>query len=139
MEYKFSDIKFRNLTKEEQKSFKEDGFIGEEGGDGYLQRTVATISKEYALPYDGKEYPELFEVDFEQVIVGGLYGNKHGAKVVEKLSSSDADVFFVISPTICSMGCVSTRKVYDDFEEATDYYQKLLKFAETLKTYKSKF
>lgn len=138
MEYKFKDIKFRDLTEEEQLSFKEDGFIGDEGGDGYLQRTVATFSKEYALPYKGNEYSELFEIDFEQVTVGGLYGSTHGAKAVEGLADSNTDVFFIVSPTICSADYVSTRKVYDDFEDAIDYYQKLLKFAETLKVYKSK-
>lgn len=138
MEYKFKDIKFRELTEEEQKSFKEDGFIGDEGGDGYLQRTVAYFSKDYALPYKGKEYLELFEVELEQVVVGGLYGSTHGAKVVEGLADSNTDVFFIVNPTICSTGFVSTRKVYDDFEDAIDYYQKLLKFAETLKVYKSK-
>ena len=137
MEYKFNDIKFRDLTKEEQKSFKEEGFIGDEGGDGYLQRTVATFSKEYALPNGKNEYPELFEVELEQVMVGGLYGGNFSAKAVEQLPGSDKLVFFVVKPVICSMGCVDTRKVYDDFEEAIDCYQKYLKFAETLKTYKA--
>lgn len=140
MKYNYKDIQFRELTEEEKSSYKEDGFIGDGCGDGYPQSLVTTYSKVYSLPYKNTDYCETFSIDFEQIVIGGLYDSGCGNPkvVVDVNGETSADVFYIIKPTICSMGCTSNYKVFDDFGEAVDYYEKLCNFGMSLKEYKSK-
>ena len=134
MKYTINDLDFRDLTDEELKQFKEEGFIGEEGGDGYAQRTVAYYDKEYAIPGRKGDCCEYFEVEMEQLIRGCVY-NTFKKRVF--LGTKDgASIAYIVKPTLCSMGLSDNIRVFDDLEEAIDFYERIKKFGENLKAYK---
>lgn len=136
MKYNFKDLGLRDFTEKEKTQFEEEGFIGDEGGDGYISRTIATYEKDYELPYGKNKFCEILGVTMTQLVVGGIF-DKFSKKVIEGLKGCDKKVFFLIEPTIASMGCYDNYVVFDDFVEAIEYYKAITSFGASLKDYKS--
>ena len=135
MRYNFTDLEFRDLYESEKKQFDTDGFIGDEGGDGYYARIVGINSSDYKVSNGhGGQYDENFEVGMVQLNFGCLYQFEGKTKVFVRIKDKETGpkVFYLVKPFVASSCYTENIVVFDNLEEAIDYYTKLVNFGKLL-------